>query len=88
MYLYSRTSELILLTSPSSLSEVLRNARILRFGSGRLVSPLLLISFPPARVLVWVVDSYLLDSSFVLPSVRPDPVGSERNNELDPEGIQ
>ena len=34
--LVATTSELILLTSPSSLSEVLRNARILRLGSGRL----------------------------------------------------
>ena len=47
-----------------SLSEVLWNARILRLGSGRLLSPLLLTSFPPARVLVWVVDSYPPDSSF------------------------
>ena len=40
MYLYSRTSELILLASLSHLSEVLRNARNLRLGSGRLKSPL------------------------------------------------
>ena len=45
VHLYSITSELILLTSPSSLSEVLRNARILRLGSGRLASPLFLNSF-------------------------------------------
>ena len=38
------TSELILLNSPSSLSEVLRNARKLRFGSGRLKSPLVSLS--------------------------------------------
>ena len=43
------------------------------------LSPLLLTSFPLACILVWVVDSYPLDSSFRPPSVRPDPVGSERN---------
>ena len=62
--LVATTSELILLTSPSYLSEVLRNARNLRLSSGRLLSPLFLYSLSPARVLVWTVDSCPPDSIF------------------------
>ena len=82
--LVATTSELILLASPSYLSEVLQNTRNLWLGSSRLCSSLFLTSFPPGRVLVWVVDSYLPDSSFRPPSVRPDPVGSERNSSAGP----
>ena len=80
VYLYSTTSELILLTSPSSLSEVLQNARILRLGSGRLASPLFSNSFLWHMFWCGQLIAVRQTWSFVFPSVHPDPVGSERNN--------
>ena len=79
MYLYFTTSELILLISPRLSLRFLRNARKLRFGSGRLKSPL--VSFSSSRHAFWCGQLIAVrrTRSFRPPSVRPDPVGSERN---------
>ena len=50
--------------SPLILSEVLQNTWILQLSSGCLQSPLLLILFFPAHILVRSVNSYPLDSIF------------------------
>ena len=46
-----------------------------------------LVLVPPARVLVWTVNSCPLDSSSRPPLVRPDPVRSERNTKDLPLGV-
>ena len=74
------TLELILLTSPSSLSEVPRNARVLRLGSSHLSSPLFLNLFLRHAFWCGQLIAVRRTRSFRLLSVRPDPVGSERNS--------
>ena len=80
MYLYSRTSKLILLILPSYLSEVPSECSETPAQLQPSLVSSVLVFILLACILVWTVNSCLPDSTSPTSlSVRPDPVRSEHN---------